>query len=317
MSQTSLAPGETLTVAPKGAWLQAARFWHLVVALVGTVSFIVSIYLAMTDAGNGGALNGLIFSLSYFTVLSNILVAIINWMLFVKPDRDGKGFRWFRMTTLVMIVITGAVYEAVLAPLAHAEGLDLWTTIGYHYFVPWATLVGFLIFGPRPRFTLRHVFEMLIIPVLWLIYTLIRGAFLTQPPANPPKTTTLGEPQHWYPYPFIDVNDPSALAPGLTAPGYGGVAINIVIIVILALAFGFLFLGVDRWFSGGRKPTPIGVAPTQEVAASAPPAVAAVVADQEPPPPEPKYLQQPGRVQHSEPAAQGERSEPSGHADSD
>jgi hypothetical protein len=297
MSEVALAPGETLTVTPKGGWLWTARFWHLIVALVGTASFAVSSYLAMTNAGNGGALNGLIFSLSYFTVLSNVLIAITNWILFVKPDFDGKIFRWYRMTTLVMIVITGLVYDFVLAADAHPLGIERYTTIGYHYIVPWATLLGFLLFGPRPRFKLRHVFEMLVIPVIWLIYTLIRGTFLTTPPASPPETV-LGQPTNWYPYPFLDVSDPSPLLPGVNATGYTGVGINIGVIVILGIAFAFIFLGIDRWFSGGKKPTPLSKKARREaeaaaaadasaapVAAAAAAAVVAAEPASEPPPP--------------------------------
>lgn len=61
------------------------------------------------------------------------------------------------------------------------------------------------------RFTIGLVPAMLIIPVAWLCSTILRGLFLVQPPADPPLTSSLGESQHWYPYPFTDVNDPSSL----------------------------------------------------------------------------------------------------------
>ena len=70
----------------------------------------------------------------------------------------------------------------------------------------------------------------------------------------------MGAPQNWYPYPFIDLNyngtgGPSALVPGLTAPGYAGIAINIVGVVVLGLLFATIFLGLDRLLSRGNKPT--------------------------------------------------------------
>ncbi len=97
---------------------------------------------------------------------------------------------------------------------------------------------------------------MLTIPVIWLVYTLLRGLLTLQPPPEAPAVV-LGEPQHWYPYPFIDVNDPSPLVPGVDLGGYAGVAVNIVMIVILGLAFGFMFLGLDRTLSRKVKPTPL------------------------------------------------------------
>lgn len=230
-----------------------ARGYWLVLALVGTVTLLVSNYNAATYVGNGGALNGLWFSLSYFTVWSNIVTVIANWLLVADPQRDGRWFRWLRMTSLVMITITGLVFILVLAPLYTPVGPDVWTNIGYHYICPWGTLLGFLLFGPRPRFTLREVLLMPIIPVIWLVYTLLRGLLILQPPAARPETE-LGAPQHWYPYPFIDVNDPSPLIPDVDLGGYAGVAVNIVLILLLGAVFGLAFLGLDRALSAGRRP---------------------------------------------------------------
>ncbi len=261
MSDTTVAPGETLTVMPAsdGA-ATAARIYHLIVAAIGTASLVVSLWISATSPVNGGALNGIIFTLSYFTVWSNIFALIVNWSLFANPRRDGKGFRWLRMTSLVMIVITGLIYAILLAPTANPCGAGIYTNIGFHYIVPWATLLGFLIFGPRPRFTWDLVPKMMAIPVLWLVYTLIHGAVLTTPSGDKCVGEGVGAPQNWYPYPFIDLNydgtgAPSPLVPGLTAPGYGGVAINILGVVILGLLFATIFLGLDRLLSRGQKPT--------------------------------------------------------------
>jgi len=253
---TTTEQSATVTVTPQGARVSAARIYWTIVAAIGTGAFLLSCYISAMQEGNGGALNGLWFTLSYFTVWSNIVAFIANWMLAADPQRDGRGFRWFRMTSLVMITVTGLVYAIVLAPLYKPVGLGVYTNLGFHYIVPWATFLGFLLFGPRPRFSRREVFTMLAIPVVWLVYTLVRGLLLLQPPPEAPATTP-GEPQHWYPYPFIDVNDPSPLIPGVDLGGYAGVTVNIVVIVLLGLAFGFLFLGLDRWLSKGQRATPL------------------------------------------------------------
>ncbi|MFN8126167.1 MAG: Pr6Pr family membrane protein [Candidatus Nanopelagicales bacterium] len=262
MSDTATTPA-TLTVAPRGGMIVAARWYWGLIALIGTLSLVVSLWVSATAPDNGGALNGMIFTLSYFTVWSNIFALIINWALAADPTRDGKGFRWLRMTALVMIVITGLIYAILLAPYANPKGINIYTNLGFHYIVPWATLLGFLIFGPRPRFTWDLVPKMMIIPVLWLVYTLIHGAILTQPPARAlplvdgEVAAAQGAPQNWYPYPFIDVNDPSAIIPGLKGEGYGGVAINLVVVIILGIVFASAFLGLDRLLSRGQKPTPL------------------------------------------------------------
>lgn len=258
---TTYADTPVATVAPRGWAVPVARTYHLVIALIGTATLVVYAWTAATYEQNYGAFNGVVFTYSFFTIWSNLFTAIVTWSLVVRPDNDGRIFRWLRMTSLVMITITGLIYFLVLAATANPQGVYVYTNIAAHYIVPWGTVLGFLLFGPRPRFSVRHVFEMLIIPVIWLTYTLVHGAFLTTPPANTfPEGTegfVPGQPMHFYPYPFIDATDPSPLIPGLAGPGYQGVAINIGVIVLLGLTMGFIFLGVDRLLSGGRRPPPL------------------------------------------------------------
>jgi hypothetical protein len=54
-----------------------------------------------------------------------------------------------------------------------------------HYIVPVMMVAGWLAFGPRPRGGRLTVLWSLLFPVLWLAYTLVRGAIWK-----------------WYPYPF-------------------------------------------------------------------------------------------------------------------
>ena len=69
---------EMITVTPQGAMVGIARIYWLVVAAIGTGAFLLSCYISATQEGNGGALNGLWFTLSYFTVWSNIVTFIAN-----------------------------------------------------------------------------------------------------------------------------------------------------------------------------------------------------------------------------------------------
>jgi hypothetical protein len=259
---TSSQPS-TLTVAPKGSMVAVARVYHLIVALVGTSALTISLILSATSPVSGGAFNGIVFTLSYFTVWSNIVALIVNWMLAANPTRDGLLFRWIRMTALVMIVITGLIYALILAASANPCGWGIYTNLGFHYIVPWATLLGFLLFGPRPRFTWDLVPKMMIIPVAWLGYTLLHGLMKVNAPGSTCSNIPLEKGVNFYPYPFINVNydntgGPSALVPGLEAGGYAGVAINLVVIIILGLVMASIFVGLDKLLSRGAKPTPLG-----------------------------------------------------------
>jgi hypothetical protein len=122
-----------------------------------------------------------------------------------------------RLDALLGIFITGLVFAVVLAPKLHLTGGALVATIGFHYVSPVMALLGWLLFGPRPRITWRTVAVAFVWPVLWLVYTFTQGAFTD-----------------WYPYPFLDV----------TEIGFGAALRNALLVVVLGvvLAAGFRFL---------------------------------------------------------------------------
>jgi hypothetical protein len=162
---------------------------------------------------------------SYFTIQSNLLVAIAAVGLALAPDRDGALWRVLRLDGLIGISVTGVVYTTVLRVPDHLHGWAAATDAVFHYAVPLATVLGWLAFGPRPRCDVRTVAWSLVWPVAWIIYTLLHGSVT-----------------HWYPYPFIDV----------TVHGYGLVLLNaFAVAAVLALMAAVFWLG-DAYLPGGR-----------------------------------------------------------------
>lgn len=254
------AESATLTLAPRGAMVPVARIYHGLLALLGTSAMVISLWLSATSPYNGGAINGIISTLSYFTIWSNIVALVVNWILAFDPTRDGPGFRWIRMTALVMIVITGLVYAIILAADANPCGWGVYTNLVFHYIVPWAMLLGFIIFGPRPRFGWDLLPKMLVIPMIWLVYTLLHGLMTINAPGDRCSNTPLQVGVNFYPYPFINVNydgtgGPAPLIPGVEFGGYAGVVVNIIAIIVLGLIMASIFVGLDRALSRGKKPT--------------------------------------------------------------
>jgi hypothetical protein len=175
--------------------------------------------LGMNPAGVAGLIGRVVDSLSYFTNLSNLIVAIVLTMLARNPDRSGALWHAVRMDSLVMIAITGLIYAIVLAPDAQVEGLDIVVNAIKHYIVPVMTVFLWLLVGPRRQLTFVSVFTALVIPILWAVYTLIRGEFISA-----------------YPYGFLNV-----IAYGLPA-----VLVNIAGVAALGIVLGLLFWAVDR-----------------------------------------------------------------------
>ncbi|TFV45134.1 Pr6Pr family membrane protein [Blastococcus sp. TF02A-35] len=185
-----------------------------------------------------GIVERLVRFFSYFTVQSNLLVLAAVLPLVRDPAHDGPLWRVVRLASLLGITITGIVYAVVLAPLYDPQGLNAWTNTGEHYVSPVMTVLGWLLFGPRPRITPLVVGRALLWPVAWIAWILAQG-------------TVTG----WYPYDFMDV----------AAHGYGVALRNLAGVVLLALAFLLLFRSVDRRLpatasAAGRTGSPVPTA---------------------------------------------------------
>ena len=214
-----------------------ARVWHGTVALLVLAAMVVQIKLAVNAPGHppghavgylaGATLPGRILRvLSFFTIQSNLLVAATSGQLAVRPDRDGPVWRVLRLDGLFGIAVTGIVYSTVLARIHEPKGWEqVSTNTVFHYIVPIMAVLGWLLFGPRPRITSTVLAYALVWPVLWFGYTMI-----------------MGEITHWYPYPFVDVS----------SHGYGRVLLNALAVTGVLAAVAFVMGLVDKRL----RPTP-------------------------------------------------------------
>src|SRR4051794_26488155 len=192
-----------------------ARAWHAAVAVAVLVALVLQIIVAARVNGSphqvttgvlrGSSLVGRIIRvLSFFTIQSNILCGVVAAQLALRPGRDGQSWRAVRLAALCGIAGTGIVYSAVLADIHEPHGaIEAPVNAIVHYAVPVLAVLGWLLFGPRPRVERRTLLLSLLFPVSWLVYTLVRGAIWD-----------------WYPYPFVDV----------AAHGYARVVLNALLV---------------------------------------------------------------------------------------
>ena len=230
MTATTTRPTST----PRRAG-RASRLWHLLIVVDVAAALVIQLWLILTggpDPNTGEAVASvgigtrMIQTLSYFTIQSNILVLIAAATLVVHPARDGRIWRILRLDALLGITITGLVFDLVLIRYVHPSGWQLAATIGFHYIAPWATLLGWLIFGPRPRIDRRTIAWAFLWPMLWIAYTFIRGALVG-----------------WYPYPFLDVDE----------IGYWASIRNTALVLVVAVVLVAIFSGVDRFRTVGSS----------------------------------------------------------------
>jgi hypothetical protein len=208
-----------------------ARAWNSAIALLVAAAILVQLWIAVrvsaTPPGHAvGTLAGtpianrVLRVLSFFTIQSNILSGATSAQLARNPARDGRVWRAVRLAALFGITVTGIVYTTVLAKVHEPRGWqETATNSVFHYVVPIMMVLGWLLFGPRPRIEPRTITLAILWPVAWAGYALIYGAITK-----------------WYPYPFVDV----------ITHGYGRVMVNAVAVVVVLLVVTRLFWLADR-----------------------------------------------------------------------
>lgn len=200
-------------------------------------------------AGWAGVPARLVDALSYFTIWSNVVVALAAGALARRgtrgegttaaggptrrgaredaPGRAGgpagrRHHPWLPvllLDALLMITITALVYWVVLAPTTEVRGLEHVTNPWVHGLTPLLALGTWWLVGPRRLLRWGHVPRALVIPLVWVAWTLARGA----------ATGT-------YPYGFLDVVDLGAARAGL----------NVLGVLALGLVLAAGFVGLDR-----------------------------------------------------------------------
>lgn len=218
-------------------WLRVnervARLWFALTSLVVTTGLVVQLVLAArNETGRFESVPARIVNvLSFFTIQSNILVAVTSGLLAWRLHRPGGWFRTARLSGLVAITITGVVFHLALADLQELDGTEAAVDWILHTASPVLCVLGWVFFGPRRQTDRSIAVRSVAFPVAWLAYTLVRGAVVEDRSGR-----------DYYPYPFLDVVD----------HGYARVAVNIGLVAVLfaVLAIGAVLL--DRRLLGRR-----------------------------------------------------------------
>lgn len=210
-----------------------ARPWHTLTFAVTLAALVLQFVLvvqgeAILDETDPPALGSRVLRFfSYFTVQSNILVAVVTGYLALDPRRDGPVWRVARADAVVAITVTGLVHWFLLRPLLNLTGLNALADSLLHLVVPLLAVFGWILFGPRPRTDRDTVLRALAWPVVWFGYILV-----------------LGVVTGWYPYPFLEV-------PEL---GYPRVLLTALGVTILFLVLSALLLLLDRQLPQSPRP---------------------------------------------------------------
>ncbi|MFC0627019.1 Pr6Pr family membrane protein [Kribbella deserti] len=201
---------------------QVGRSWFAGTALVVAIGIVVQVFATARSAGTGFYPDNperVLNIFAYFTVQSNLLLGATTLLLAIRPERTSVLFRTLRLNGVLCMAVTGIVYHLVLAGLDDLSGAGAVANLILHTITPLLGLIGWLVFGPRGQTGDRVVAWSIVFPVLWLVFTLIRGSFTG-----------------FYPYPFVDVDE----------HGMATVLLNCLLVALLFLGLAAASTMLDR-----------------------------------------------------------------------
>lgn len=185
----------------------------LIIAVIAWLSILSQLYLTPLNA---------VEYFSYFTSLSNLLIAASLTCSVLAPS-SGLGMFFSKLSVQSAI----ALYIIIVCLVYNVALRGIWVLTGWEYFwdnmVHVTNLILYVVywFFFRTAGTLKWKdgLSWMIFPFLYLVYCLIRGAFIK-----------------WYPYPFLNA----------AKLGYAKVFLNISIMLAVFLAGGWILIGITR-----------------------------------------------------------------------
>ncbi|WP_010203396.1 Pr6Pr family membrane protein [Salinibacterium sp. PAMC 21357] len=169
---------------------------------------------------------------SYFTIQSsliNVVILALSGLVVWRRERESTLLGVFRASVVSYAVVTAVVYNVLLRGLPDEGYIGIqWPNEIIHVWAPLFLFVDWMLSPSRPVLRLRDVRIVIIYPVAWLAFTLVRGTI-----------------DGWFPYPFLQPNGPD---------GWGGVIVYVLGIAafIIAIALGLIAVSRARWANTDR-----------------------------------------------------------------
>jgi hypothetical protein len=163
---------------------------------------------------------------SFFTILSNALSAIVlliaSWYA-LRAERDPEWVNFTRGAVVTYMATTFVVYNLLLRDISLDQATTLpWSNEILHVWAPLYLILDWVFAPGRQPIRWKQFWLFAVFPIVWVIYTMIRGAIVG-----------------WYPYPFLNPD----IEPGV---GYDGVTVYVIAIASFILLVGAGITGLSR-----------------------------------------------------------------------
>lgn len=186
-------------------------------ASLGMVAWAgVLLQLALSLSNGPSMLGGLVNYLGYFTVLTNLFVAVALTVVVMRPGHVIAGGQVLACVA-TSIALVGIAYHLLLRNVWDPQGAQWVADVVLHYAVPMLFVLWWVVCAPMPLLRWWRPLVWAAYPAAYLAYALLRGLWLGT-----------------YPYPFIDV----------AQLGYGGVVLNALGLLLAFFVLAWVLVGV-------------------------------------------------------------------------
>lgn len=166
--------------------------YRAICAGLAWVMLALQYYLILTSGEHDSFGAASLYFFGFFTILTNILVALAFTAPLLKPQNRLQRFferPAVRAAIALYILVVAVVYHVMLAGIHHPEGLNVLTNIALHTALPVLYIVDWLFFACKSPMSYARIPFWVIYPFAYGLFNILRG-MLTG----------------FYPYPFIDIS---------------------------------------------------------------------------------------------------------------
>ena len=198
--------------------MTARKPFQWLIAVIAWLALIAQFYLMVQNRVTGMP-ETIIRFFSFFTILTNILVAI-SFSALVTGKRNSFFSKPSVLSAITAyIFIVGLVYNTVLRSVWDPKGLQLYVDEALHVVTPVLCLIYWVLYVPGRSLHWKNSFSWLLYPFIYLSCILIRGYI-----------------SHFYPYFFINADE----------LGYSRVLVNSIFVTLAFLIVSLLLVWINR-----------------------------------------------------------------------
>jgi hypothetical protein len=157
---------------------------------------------------------------SYFTILSNLFAGCVLLLSAAPMKVSHRSLEVSRLISVINMAIVGIVFSALLRDTDLGSMLP-WVNFVHHYLMPCVVLIDWIVSPSRVPSGRRELIIAMIFPLVYVIYSLVRGKVIG-----------------WYPYPFLNAN---------IVGGAIGVAMYVVGIAVVFGIVGSALIALGNW----------------------------------------------------------------------